>query len=243
MNEIIKYTKYPILLLYIMLNKYNDEDCSNLIRIFLKYHSNFFIKYNILKFKKLLKNKKQTKLILKKYYFLVRKQINILNKIKKIKNKFTNKFFWIKNIDKQIEYLENLNLRFLAIFECSKSNIFFHNKLILIKRENDIKFFNNIINEKLTSTYKLFGYNFFKNNKILLITQADFENLTFENKVQFTKYIFSKIYLILQHYLYLFKIYKLNQKELEILMDDSIIPFNIILENFDSEIEYNDIIY
>ena len=131
---------------------------------------------------------------------------------------------------------------FLSIFECSKSTINFYNKLTYIQTDNDIRYFSDVIYNRLIDTYKLFGHSFFKNNKILLITQIQFDDMSFKSKIKYTKYIFLKISLIINEYLYIFKLYKLNQNDIKNIIDPEYLDMEIEETNFDSEIDYNEII-
>tara|TARA_Y100000389_G_C17363642_1_gene465081 strand:+ start:190 stop:933 length:744 start_codon:yes stop_codon:yes gene_type:complete len=241
MEDIIKNTKFPVLLLYVLLLKNDDEECCNILKYFLKYHLEIYLKLNMSKLIKLLKEKDSSIKLLKNFNKLLINQINLLNKIKKIKNKFNKNRFWYKNVNKQIEYLVDLDNKFKSIFECNKNLNFFHYRLEYIKKETDIMFFTNELYFRLSKVYKLFGYSFFKNHKILITTELDFFDLDYVNKVNYVSYIFFKIEYYLSRYIYLFKLYKYNQHDIELFLSD-VKPLDIIPDNFDSEIDYQEII-
>lgn len=239
MDKIIKNTNKPLLLLYLLILQNKDEKCCNILRIFMNYHSNIFLNYNIFRLH-IFDKKENSKKLLIEYYNSIKSQISILNKIKKFKTKFTNKFFWRYNLEEQICYLKKLNTKFLAIFECNKNIYPFHIKLELITNLKDINYFTNVIYERLTEVYKLFGFKFFKNNNLLLINELEFFDLGYVNKVNYLSYIYLKITCYLNKYIYLFELYFLNKKKIEIMINYKIKPLEVIVETFDSEIEYND---
>lgn len=238
MDENIKNTNKPLLLLYLLIEKNKDTDCCNIIRIFMTYHSSIFLNYNILKMN-VLSNKNKSKELIKNYYLLVRNQINLLNKLKKVKTKFNKKNFWNKDLNYIANYLKNLNCKFLSIFECNKSLHPFYLKLDLIYNESNIIFFTNIIYERLKDIYNLFGYKFFKNHNLVLINELEFVNLEYINKINYLSYIFLKISNYLNKYIYIVDLYVINKEKLNILLDYNIIPMEISIETFDSEEEYD----
>ena len=64
MDEIIKNTNKPLLLLYLLIEKNTDDECCNIFRIFMTYHSNMFLNYNFFKMK-ILDDKTKSKELLK----------------------------------------------------------------------------------------------------------------------------------------------------------------------------------
>lgn len=241
MININENSKNPLLLFYLICDKYDDENLHKILSKYLYYYYNYLLNYNLLKIKSL-ENKKKSKKILIEFKNLYNSQIVILKSLKKIRTKFNKFNFWKKTLDNQIKYLEKLNDMFLSIFECSKSTINFYNKLTYIQTDNDIRYFSNVIYNRLSDTYKLFGYHFFKNNKILLINQIEFEDMSFKSKIKYTKYIFLKISLVINEYLYLFRLYKLNQNDIKNIIEPEYLDMEIEETNFDSEIDYNDIL-
>ena len=252
MNEIdwdkidiqMKNAKQPLVFIYSLIKKKelcSDDDMALLLRYFLKYHSNIALKYNLLILQDLLVDYPISLNILRDFYNIVRKQLNLLEIFKKIKTKYTNKFFWNKNNKKQNIFLKNLYHKYLAIFDCAKGPISFHLKLKALNIINS-KIINIHINEiicRLRSTYELFNFKFFQSNKILLVTMCEFDNMTFKNKINYVEYIFLKVNKILINYVNYFQLYETLRMELENLLSPKPIKFEIDIVK--SEIEIDDI--
>lgn len=240
LDNYIKNLRLPALLLFIItILDLNDNITKLFIKFYLKNH------YNLIKDKKkIFINKNKTYEVLNDFDNISKNQIIILRKFKKIKSKFTNKFFWKKDLKKQLEYLEKLFKMFLALCDCSNTSMILFHKLETLPYYNDkiITYHSNLIYTRLSKIYNLLGYKFFKNHKISIITELEFCNLDFNNKIIFFRHIYSKINLLLKKYIYLFKMYIINQKQL-LSICNNYEELDISLNNFDSEIEYNDIIY
>lgn len=220
-------------------NTFKDDDIALIIRLFLKYHFDVFLHYNFLHFTQLLDDYYLSINVLKDFYNLIKKQENLLNLIKLIKSSFTKRIFWNKNMEDQINYLVNLKLRFLSIFDCSIGNISLPLKLRSIENPSDeIKnIHTNEIIKRLLLIYKIFGYNFFASNNIILVTINDIFDMTFKNRINYFDYIFNKINKILTNYINILSLYNLNLIELKCLLNP--IPLNFEIESLDSDIDFD----
>lgn len=233
----IKNINFPLLLIFIItILDINDNITKIFIKIYLKYHHNL-----IKDKKKIFINKIKTYEILNDFENICKKQSNLLKKIKKIKKKYTNKFFWKKDIEEQANYLEKLFNSFLSLFDCSKSPIILFHKLetLVNSKEKNIIYHSNLIYDRLIKIYQLLGFKFFKNHKISIITELEFCDLDFNGKINFFKHIFSKINYFLKKYMNIFYLYNLNQKELIAICN--INEIKISIDSFDSELDYNTI--
>ena len=215
---------------------------NNIKKLFIKnYLKNH---YNLIKDKKkIFINKNKTYEVLNDFDNISKNKKIILRKFKKIKSKFTNKFFWKKDLEKQLEYLENKFKMFLALCDCSNTSMILFHKLETLPQYNNkiVIYHSNLIYTRLSKIYSLLGYNFFKNHKISILTELEFCNLNFNNKIIFFRHIYGKINILLKKYIYLFKIYIINKKQL-LSICNNYKELDISLNNFDSEMEYNDII-
>lgn len=231
-------TQVAFFLLFIK-NKdvFKDDDIALIIRLFLKYHFDVFLNYNFLHFTKMLDDYYLSINVLKDFYNLIKKQENLLNLIKIIKPSFKKTHFWKKDIESQINNLMDLKLRFLSIFDCSFGNISFSLKLRSIENPSEyIKdIHTNEIIKRLLLIYKLFGYNFFMNNNIILVTINDIFDMTFKNRINYFDYIFGKINKILINFINILSLYNLNLVELNCLLKP--IQLNFEIEALDSNID------
>lgn len=240
-NDIKNSTTQLVFFLLFIKNKdiFKDDNIALIIRLFLKYHFNIFLEYNILHFTQLLDEYYLSINILKDFYNLIKKQENLLNLIKLIRTTFNKKKFWEKDIESQIKYLVDLKIRFLSIFDCSIGNISLQLKLRSIENPSNeiINIHTNEIIKRLLLTYKIFGYNFFVNNRIILVTINDVFDMTFKNRINYFEYIFSKINKILTNYINILSLYNLNLVELKCLLNPT--PLNFEIDSLDSDIDFD----
>jgi hypothetical protein len=167
-------------------------------------------------------------------YYIVSKQLSILPNIKKLYKAYKNKHFWKLNIDNMIIYLKKLHTSFLCLFDGSKGSFYFHVKIKGMKEENIYHL--EEIKERLKKTYDMFKLKFFNEYNIILITYLQFEDLSFENKVKYVEYIFTKVNNILVlniNYLILYNNYRLQLYNL--LYNTSNIDIDIMDVNSDIE--------
>jgi hypothetical protein len=242
MNTLIKDTKYPLLLIFNILNNNNIKDEQKYIttKIFLQNHIMIAVEYNLLDIINI--NNILTHSLISDTYYIISKQLNILPHIILFKKAYNYKSyinFWNLDIDEMIVYLNKLQNRFLSLFDGSKGIFFFHLRLKGMKEENDYHL--DEIHNRLKKTYDMFKLNFFNQYKIILLNYYQFIDLSFENKIKYTEYIFNKINNILSHiinYLRLYNNYRLQLYNL--LYNESNININI--NDVDSDIDNDDII-
>ena len=250
MNEIdwytidikIKNVKNPLAFIYIIIKKGNciDEDMALLLRYFLKYHSKIALEHDLLQFSVLLKDYPLSISILKDFYSLIKKQLNLLDILKTIKKGFHKKSFWKLDINKQIIRFKEIHHQFLAIFDCAIGPIMFHLKLKTLVNSNiNIDIHVNEMYNRLILLYKLFNYAFFYNNKILIVDNIEFTDMEFINQVKYMEYVFMKTNKIIINTINSFQLYESIRTQLENLLNP--IPINIQIDLVQSEIECDDI--
>jgi hypothetical protein len=209
-EKLIMESKYPfqlLLLLFLKKELFKDDDMVLVIRFFFKYHYKIFIENNIKQLLLLLDNYNQSINLINDFYENISNQISLLYNLKKFKNAYNRYFFWKKNINEQIEYLDNLHTKFLGINDCSIGNLYFHNKLKIISKDRNNINANEIFN-RLNITYKMFGKKFFDTYNINLLSYEDFYNISLSGKIRFTEYIFVKVNNILLTIIEQFKLYQ-----------------------------------
>ena len=240
MNNIIKDTKHPLLLIFNILNNNNikDEKKYKTIKIFFIYHIIIAIEYNLLEIENLDSIAPLTYNLINDIYYIISKQLSILPHIIKFKKAYTNKNFWKLDIDNMIIYLNKLRRTFLSLFDCSKGAFYFHLRLKGLIHKNNYHI--EEINKRLKTVSSMFKLNFFNEYKIMAISNYDFIDLTFENMIKYTEYIFNKINIILSqiiNYLILYNNYRLQLYN--ILYTELNIDINI--NDVDSDIDDDDI--
>ncbi len=238
-ENIIKNTKYPIVMLYSILynNIITDNNKKNVIKLFFKYHILLALDYNLFN---IIIRKSNTYYLVYDIYNIVYKQINLLKYFRRFKLMYKNKFFWKKTIKEQIVFLKELFTEFMSIFDGSKGLLLFHIKLKTCPQNNyhveEIKY-------RLIKLYNLLKHSFFTENKILIISNTDFIDLTFENMIKYTEYLFTKIKNILLQYITYFELYENYREQLENILcidNDVCIIDNDNNDNDISDIEMDD---
>lgn len=219
----IKEIKHPLSMLYCIFSNINinDEIKSIVIRLFFKYHINIALECNLLQFTNILENDNLTYNIIIDVYHIISRQILLIPFLQKFKEMYPNKYFWKLSIQKQIDYLNNIYMKFLCLFDGSKSGFYFHFRL---KNSNMNEYHINEILTRLKKIYDLLKHNFFKVNNIVLFSNHEFMDLTFENMIKYTEYIFNKINNILKQYILFFEIYENYRLQLENIIN----PHNYI---------------
>ena len=94
----IEKIKYPSIFLFNLIahkNDFDDYDLSIILRIFMKYNSNFMLEYNI---KKIFENEVSQYSLswcgLCDFYKIISKKITLVFILKKFHSVYENKFFW-----------------------------------------------------------------------------------------------------------------------------------------------------
>ncbi len=240
MDKIIKETKNPLVILYIVLsnNNISDQHKCIVIRLFFKYHINIALEYNLLMLSEILENNTAAYYLIKEIYNIIIIQLGLKDLLLKFKNMYKNKFFWNTDIKKQISFLKNLYTIFLSIFDGSKSIFYFHLKLKTITEPNSYHIHE--LESRLRKLYNLLKKPFFTENNILLLNNEEFHNLKFENMVKYTEYIFNKINSLISKYIDYFELYENYRQKFEnIITIENMLDIDII--DVDSDINIDDL--
>ena len=251
-NIDIKKTNYdlsqinnPLVFLFKLISYIDEIDDINLsiiLRIFLKYHTNVAINYNLKKiFINELNNKFLSRTVLNDFYKLMHKKTSLIIILKKWYDVYNNKDFWKLSLNQQIDFLSNIKIYFLSLFDCSKGGMPLHYKVgSLLKSKNINKdiIINDLI-ERLIKILKLFGSKLFQTLAIPLLTVSDFTKLTDENIIKYLVVIYDKFNELLNQTIKLFDSYNLIYLQLNNLFNPLIININSIC--IDSDTEADDI--
>ncbi len=238
-DNIIKNTKYPLLLLYSILNNNNISDNYKyiVVKYFYRYHIMVGLEHNLLAITNL-DNYPLTFNLISDIYYIISKQLLILTHLNKFYKAYKNNIFWKLNIIDMISYLKKIHTTFLALFDGSKGSFYFHLKIKGMKDGNNYHLEEILL--RLKKTYNIFKQSFFNEYNILLITYSQFEDLTFENMVKYVEYIFTKVNNVLIqniNYLVLYENYRVQLYN--ILYNKSNIDIDI--NDVNSDIEQDDL--
>ncbi len=240
-------TKTPLVLLLIVFqnNKINDENKYIFIKFFFKYHINLSLEYDLLELYNEFNynNTSLTYNLILDIYNVLKKQINYIQFIKKFKLSFNLPSFWKKNIDEQINYLKNMHKQLLIIFDGSKTQLYFHIRLKSNTNDLGNNYHIEQIMERLKKTVSLFKLAFFREHDIYILSNFQFMDLTFNNMVKYTEYIFNKVNNHLLQYISYFEHYNHYRIELINLLDNNQINemINIDVDEISSDIDIDDI--
>jgi hypothetical protein len=241
-DDIIKDTKYPLLIIVNILNNNNitDEYKYIIMKSFFKYHILIGIECDLLQINDLEKNAPLTYNLICDVYYIISKQLSILPHLIKLKNSYKNIKFWKLDIDNMIIYLKNIHKSFLCLFDCSKGTFYFHSKLRGIVNTEGYSYHIEEMIKRLKKTYDMFKISFFNNYNIILISNYQFIDLKFENMIKYTEYIFNKINnIIIQNINYLILYNNYRNQLYNLLYNKSNIHIDI--NDVNSDIEQDDI--
>jgi len=231
-NEKIQNIKYPYFFLFYLLtykSEISDYNFSLILRLFLKNHIDIALTTNLkIIFYDDICDYTISCNVLDKFYKLINTKLILIFTIKKWHNIYNNTLFWELNINDKIDYILNLKLQFLAIYDCSKGGTPFHLKLNNLLRSNNPSRYEIVenIKDRLLLIIKLFNLNFFKLLNIPLIKISDFYNLDSNYLIQYLTIIFQKFIKLLNETLLLFEKFNivcnninnlLNPKEINII--------------------------
>ncbi len=241
-DDIIKDTKYPLLMIYKIINNKDISDNYKYasIKCLFKYHIMVAIEHNLLEIDNLEENFPLIYNLIKDIYYIISKQLNIILHIIKFKKSYSEKSFWKLDINNMIDYLKKLHNSFLCLFDGTKGAFYFHLRLKGMTESNNYHL--EEMNDRLVKTVKMFKLNFFNEYKILLLSNYQFIDLTFENKIKYIEYIFSKINNILINiinYLTLYDNYRLQLYNILYYQSN----ININVEDVNSDIEQDDLVF
>jgi hypothetical protein len=235
-NNKIKNIKYPIIFIFSLIpykSEIGDYNLSIVLRLFIKYHSNILLEYNIKKiFIDELDNNSISLNVLINFYKLIAKKLPLIFVLKKWHTIYNNNNFWILSLDNQIDYLFNIKSRFNSIYDCSRGGTPYHYKLAHIFKDNKYnknEIMENIV-DRLICILDIFDKNIFVSLNIPLITISDLYNLSNENILKYIISIYEKISELLNQTIKIFHSYNM----ICIKINNLINPTNI-----DSETEYD----
>ncbi len=241
----IEKIKYPSIFLFSLIahkNDLEDYELSILLRIFMKYHSNYMMEINV---KKLFANEiNQYSLswcALCDFYKIIGKKIPLVFVLKKFNAVYLNQDFWKMGVSNQLDFLSNTKERFLSIYDCSRGGMPFHYKLAQLFKDNkyDKKEIMENIMKRLLAILEIFGTSVFISMEIPLITVKDFLELSDENILKYIIVIYEKFTELLNQTIKLFDSYNLICIQMHNLTTPSFIKVNS--SHIDSETEDEDI--
>jgi hypothetical protein len=234
--------KEPVIdiLYYMFLEKIDtDETLSLKLRFIFKHHYKVAHDNDLQTYFNLLEMYPLTKNVINDYYNCIRKQYFLLPLIKNWYDMYINVRFWKQSLDKQINSLIQLRINFLSLFDASYGTIYFHSK---IKGACENQYHIDEMIERLSKVYSMFKYKFYTYNKIIILTVDDFINCSFKKQIEYTEYIFSKIYKLLNQYIQCFQLYELYRVQLYTLTHPTV-PINIEICDICSDVEQDDILF
>lgn len=243
LENIIMNSKTPLLLLVIVFKNtnINDENKCIFIKFFFKHHLNLTLEYNLIELYTELNDMQSSSVynLIVDIYLILVKQIHYIELIKKLKICYNYRSFWIKNIDEQIIHLKKLYEQVLYIFDGSKTQAYFHVRLKGNINDNAGKTYHiEQMMERLKQTFSLFKSAFFEEHNIYLLSNFQFMDLTFDNMVKYTEYIFDKINTNLIKYITYFEHYNYYRKELINILN---VSESINIQETNSDIDDDDI--
>ncbi len=199
-----------------------DINKSLYLRFYLKHNIKIIFEHDIMIYKDDLIEYPITLNIIKDTYKCLSNLLSLRKHINDWEEMYKNPYFFKLTPHKQYEYIKNLYIKFLSIFDGGKSlnYIFIKLKGITIPTHDII----HDIVERLTLTCKMFKHSFFDINKIKIITLHELIDIEFQNKVKYLEYIFKKISNILKTNIDYYETYIMYIDKLNNIMN----PHNII---------------
>lgn len=219
---VIQNLKYPLVFLFkfcLMINSFTDNDASIILKIFYKYHSDLvmilntkllFMNCNLYKYDKSIN-------VINTYYSLIQNKLKIIYVIKKWHDIYHNKYFWKLSINEQLNYLNNIKIQFLSVYDCSINTVnIYHIKIAEILK--DINCNRSIvienIKERLKFLLKLFGIHIFEKLEIHIYHSSEFIHLENDLIILYLKSIFHKLLLLINQTICVFNLYQKNCNEI-----------------------------
>ena len=226
-------SKYVLIFKFFnLLQFFDDDNASKILRIIINNCIDIFIKYPFYKLSNYISLEKypETISVLISFYELIKEKNYLILILSRWNIAYQNKDFWNKDNEYQIEHLLNLNLHIKALFDSVIGNQSFVMKIIPIIKANinNSKYavFENVI-QRLIKLHNLLGANFFTTYNIKTMTVDDFYNLNDDEKIMYISSIQTETLIILE---YTIKNYdKFNMVNLKI--DNLLNPFSIHIEN------------
>ncbi len=244
-NLEISLLKNPMVFLFNIItyrDELLDDNLSICLRLYLKHHSIIALDYNIKKiFRDELYDYKKSWNVLKEFYKLMDKKFALILILRKWHSVYTNDIFWNLPISEQNDHLQQINERFLGIYDCARGGVPYYVKLnSLLKNQNNNRV--ELLEDgilRLEIILKMFGQKLFQSMSIPLITIKDYWELSNENLIRYFIVIFEKFSELLNQTIKLFDSYNLTCIQINNLINPIIIKINSKL--IDSETEDDDI--
>lgn len=238
----LKNSKYKYLVIFKffnLLDYLDDTNASIIIRLIIKNYIDIFVEHPFILLCKYIPSRRyhETINVIITFYELIKEKNECILLLYQWYKAFKKKYFWNKNINQQIEFLNILNEKISALFDNSKGGVPFGNKMLAILKTNINNAREEIINiamGRLLKTYSLMGYNFFKENDIPVLYEDEFEDLPDEKKGNYVNLIHFKTTNIISQTIELFE--KLNMINLKI--DNLLDPCYVQIEE-DTYLDYD----
>lgn len=247
LSKQISEIKYPLIFLLLLdsyISEIDDYNLSLILRIFLKHHSLVALEVDLksLWVENLVDYPKSWSII-NDFYVVINKKIFIIIHIQKWNQVYDNNLFWKQSLATQIEYLNIMKSRFLAIYDCSRGGTPLHMKLMSFSdhdKNNNYKteIFNDI-QTRLETLLQIFGLKIFQVLNIPLMSVSQFHNESYSNIVKYLNLIFDRINILIEQTIKLFEYYNIVCSQLDNIVNPVII--NIKSSQIDFDIEYDDL--
>jgi len=208
--------------LFELIKEINENEKSLKLKLFLKENIDFAINNNLKQIlqDKILYNSESWNIIIN-FYDLINKKINIIFLLKKWKDIYINDFFWNLSTVNQIEFLNNLKIIFLSIYDCSQGGNVYHIKLMQIFNSNNYNYYQIMedIEDRLKRILDLVGPQIFEFLKLPLITVQILYKLSNDEIIKYFTAIFNNIHQLLKEIIILFETFNLTCDELNNLLE------------------------
>jgi len=206
MDQLIELVKEP------------DEYIKSLkLKLFIKENIDFVINNNIKDF--LLYGSESWNIIIN-FYDLINQKINLIFFLKIWKEIYPNNLFWDISTNEQIEFLNNIKMIFLSIYDCSQGGFVYHIKLMQIFNSNNYNYSQIMedVEDRLKRILNLIGSKIFDYLKIPLITVHDLYNISHTEIIKYFTTIFNNINNLLKEVIILFESFNIACNKLDNLI-------------------------
>jgi len=241
-NLNISKLKYPIVFLFNLLNykeEIGDYNLSIIMKLFLRNHVSLILNYNIMQiFEYELSNYILTSTLLVSFLKLFKKKMSLVVIIKQWYELYDNKKFWSLDIKDQLLYINDIKMKFLAIFDLTfVGSTPFHNKIkeLLNDHRSNKEIILDEIKRRLRYILKLFNSKIFKSLDIPVLAISDFDTLTNEEIHIYLTVVFTRFIKLLNETTAFFENYSNTNNELNELLNIKE-PEAILTEEIDSKL-------
>jgi len=234
-NNDLKNIRYKYLLIFKFLNLmefFDDDNASKILRLLIINCFDIFIKYPFYKLNKYIPIKRYQKTldVLNTFYELIKEKNQLILCLSKWNLAYKNKTFWIKDNKYQMEHLLNLKILVRALFDCVLKDQLFGIKIIPVVKaniNNSKEFiFKNAI-DRLVRLHKLLGPVFFKITNIQTMIIDDFNYLKDDEKIKYIILVQSKTLNVIDQTIEIYE--KFNMINLKI--DNLLNLFSVHIKN------------